>query len=76
MGIHALRHTFASILLAAGHNAKYIQKQMGHASITTTMDLYAHLMPEAHKGAAEKSESLIFGDTAVTQKEKGATANV
>jgi integrase len=80
--IHDLRHTFASILIAAGHNPKYIQNQMGHASISITMDLYGHLMPEVHKGAAEKSESLVFGDklhsgdTAVTYKEKGVTANV
>ena len=74
--IHDLRHTFASILIAAGHNPKYIQSQLGHASIIITMDLYGHLMPEVHKGAAEKSEDFVFGNVAVTYKEKGATANV
>jgi len=80
IGIHGLRHTFASILIAAGHHPKYIQNQMRHASINITMDLYGHLMPEVHKGAAEKSERLVFGDkghsgdTAVTQQQKGATA--
>jgi integrase len=74
--IHDLRHTFATILIASGHHPKYIQNQMRHASINITMDLCGHLMPEVHKGAAEKSDSLVFGDTAVTQKQKGATADL
>jgi integrase len=58
--IHDLRHTFASILIAAGHNLKYIQNQMGHSSIKVTMDLYGHLMPEVYQGAAKKSEDFVF----------------
>jgi|GEM_PF-228081 len=76
--IHDLRHTFASILIAAGHNLKYIQNQMGHSSIKITLDLYGHLMPELHEGAAKKSEDFVFekvsGNVMVTDKEKGVTA--
>jgi hypothetical protein len=61
MRIHDLRHTFASILIAAGHNLKYVQNQMGHGSIQITIDLYGHLMPEVRTGAAEKSEGFVFG---------------
>lgn len=71
--IHDLRHTFASILIAAGHNLKYIQDQMGHSSIKVTMDLYGHLMPEVYVGAAKKSEDFVFGNVMVTDKEKGVT---
>jgi integrase len=39
------RHTYASILIAAGLNAKAITTYLGHASIQTTFDLYGHLMP-------------------------------
>jgi integrase len=74
INIHSLRHTFASILIAAGHSPKYIQNQMGHASINITMDLYGHLMPEVHQGAAERSENIVFGNVTVTDKEKEATA--
>ena len=74
MRIHDLRHTFASILIAAGHNSKYIQKQMGHSSFQVSMDLYGHLMEEVHDGAAKKSEDFVFSHNLVTLNEKGATA--
>ena len=45
IGLHECRHTFASILIAAGVNAKAITAYLGHASIQTTFDLYGHLMP-------------------------------
>lgn len=43
--MHECRHTFASLLIAAGVNAKAITAYLGHASIQTTFDLYGHLMP-------------------------------
>ncbi|MGZ3535376.1 MAG: site-specific integrase, partial [Thermodesulfobacteriota bacterium] len=76
--IHDLGHTFASILISANHNLKYIQNQMGHSSIQVTMDLYGHLMPEVYEGAAQKSEDFVFsgvsGNVMVTGQEKGVTA--
>ena len=42
--LHSARHTYASILIAAGVNAKALTTYVGHASITTTMDVYGHLM--------------------------------
>ena len=43
---HALRHTFATRLVAAGAQAKSAQKLLRHSSITLTMDLYAHIGTE------------------------------
>jgi integrase len=40
---HDLRHTYASLLIAQGEHPKYIQVQMGHSSISVTMDVYGHL---------------------------------
>ena len=40
---HDLRHTFATLLLEAGESAKVIQELIGHSSITTTKDTYAHI---------------------------------
>src|SRR5947209_1511336 len=40
---HDLRHTYASLLIAQGAHPKYIQVQLGHASIQTTLDRYGHL---------------------------------
>lgn len=42
---HALRHTHATILLAAGVHPKIVQERLGHAKICTTLDTYSHLIP-------------------------------
>jgi integrase len=43
--IHDLRHTAASLMIQSGYPPKMLQAIMGHASITTTLDLYGHLYP-------------------------------
>lgn len=45
IGLHECRHTCASLLIAAGANAKGLSVVMGHTSITITFDRYGHLMP-------------------------------
>jgi len=57
---HDLRHTYAALQIELDENFKFIQQQMGHASITTTMDLYGHLMPEASEGAGQRLDALVF----------------
>jgi integrase len=64
--IHDLRHTFASLLINQGENLKYVQAQLGHSSITTTVDRYGHLMPEAHRGANERLDVTLFGTVTPT----------
>ena len=44
---HELRHTFASTALAEGVPISEVSRWLGHKSITTTVDLYGHLVPEA-----------------------------
>ena len=58
---HDLRHTYASMLIAQGAHPKYIQAQLGHASIQTTLDRYGHLMPDLHEAEAKKLDRLVFG---------------
>ena len=45
IGLHEARHTCASVLIAAGVNAKAITTFLGHSSIQVTFDRYGHLMP-------------------------------
>jgi integrase len=45
IGMHECRHTFASLMIAAGVNAKALSTYMGHTSIGITLDRYGHLMP-------------------------------
>lgn len=53
IGLHECRHTFASIAIAAGLNAKTLCEMMGHSSVSTTFDLYGKLMP-GHEGVARE----------------------
>lgn len=50
---HDLRHTHASWLIQEGLNIFTVSRRLGHESITTTMDRYGHLMPEALRDSAE-----------------------
>jgi len=44
---HDLRHYLASLLIASGADIKTVQARMRHASASTTLDVYGHLMPDA-----------------------------
>jgi integrase len=46
---HDLRHTFASLLIQQNANVKYIQEQLGHGSISITLDVYSHLFHGDHR---------------------------
>ena len=50
--LHECRHTFASLMIAAGVNAKALSTYMGHANIGITLDRYGHLMPGNEEEAA------------------------
>jgi integrase len=52
IGLHEARHTFASLMIAAGVNAKALSVYMGHSGIAITLDLYGHLMPGSEQEAA------------------------
>ncbi|MFW6265036.1 MAG: tyrosine-type recombinase/integrase [Bacillota bacterium] len=52
--LHDLRHTHATWLLQAGVNPKIVQERLGHASITTTLKIYSHVIPSMQKDAVKK----------------------
>ncbi len=60
---HSLRHSFTALLIAQGENIKYIQSQLGHASVQTTLDRYGHLLPATHKDAAKRLDATLFGNS-------------
>jgi len=43
---HQLRHTAASLAIAAGADVKVVQQMLGHASATMTLDTYGHLFED------------------------------
>jgi integrase len=61
--VHDLRHTAASLWLAAGADPKVVQRVLGHSSAAMTMDLYGHLIDQNLWDAAAKVTP--FGPRAV-----------
>lgn len=59
--VHDLRHTHASWMLAAGTDLFVLQRRLGHESITTTTETYAHLMPDQQKAAADAAAKALSG---------------
>jgi integrase len=57
--LHDCRHTFASLMIAAGVNAKALSTFMGHATISITLDRYGHLMPGAEDEAAALMDAYL-----------------
>lgn len=59
--MHECRHTFASLLIDSGANAKAIQEFMGHSKIQTTFDTYGHLLPGSHDEVRERMDAYLLG---------------
>lgn len=52
---HDLRHTYATLLLMAHQSPGYVQRQLGHSSISMTMDIYCHWIPGEGRDGLEKA---------------------
>jgi hypothetical protein len=60
---HGLRHTAASLYIAAGTPPKVVQRILGDASIAITLDLYGHLYPDEMDTWADRLDGLSRGQT-------------
>jgi integrase len=61
ISLHGLRHTWATLALAAGVHPKVVQERLGHSVIAVTLDLYSHTTPTLHDEAAELVAGQILG---------------
>lgn len=61
--LHDLRHTHATMALAAGVHPKVVSDRLGHANISITLDVYSHAVPAMEAAAAETVAALVFGRT-------------
>jgi integrase len=57
--LHDLRHTSATLALAAGVHPKVVQERLGHSSINITLDTYSHVVKGRQHEAAEKVAALL-----------------
>jgi integrase len=58
---HGLRHTCATLLLHAGEPVHVVSERLGHAKVSMTMEVYAHVLPDMQERAAEKMGTLLHG---------------
>jgi integrase len=68
--IHDCRHTYASLMIAAGVNAKALSEFMGHATVAITFDLYGHLMPGAQEEAAGLLDAFLARSAGSSAEER------
>jgi len=56
---HDLRHTCATLLLSHGVNVKVVSEMLGHASVSITLNIYAHVLPHMQQSAVNAMASLL-----------------
>lgn len=56
--IHDLRHTYATLRIAQGHNIADVSRQLGHSSIKITVDIYYHWIPSEQKNEVDELDHL------------------
>jgi integrase len=61
--LHDLRHTHATLALAAGVHPKVVSERLGHATVAFTLDVYSHAVPALQEEAADRVAALIFKPT-------------
>ncbi|MCU1450389.1 MAG: site-specific integrase [Acidimicrobiales bacterium] len=59
--LHDLRHTHATLALAAGVHPKVVSERLGHSTVSMTLDIYSHAVPAMQEDAADKVAALVFG---------------
>lgn len=61
--LHDLRHTCASLAIAAGADIKVLQRMLGHSSAALTLDRYGHLMPGQAQNVADRLDEMASSAT-------------
>ena len=68
--LHDLRHTHATLGLAAGVPVKVISERLGHATSAFTADVYMHVIPDLEHDAADQIADLVFGTIGSWQRRR------
>jgi integrase len=61
IGVHGLRHSYATAALRAGVSPEVVSKRLGHASVVITLSIYAHVFEQDDEAAAELAAGAIYG---------------
>ena len=57
--LHSLRHTNASILIANGMDLKTVSSRLGHSNLSTTGNIYAHVINSADAKANDALDNIL-----------------
>jgi integrase len=69
-GMHDLRHYYASLLIRHGESVKTVQRRLGHATATETLDTYSHLWPDSDDRTRAAIDAVLGADVPHTRPEK------
>jgi integrase len=56
---HALRHSFATLMLSSREHPKVVQEMLGHSRINTTLDFYSHVLPDMQQEAVDRLDGML-----------------
>jgi Phage integrase family len=59
VGLHVLRHSYASLLINQGETLTYVSRQLGHANVQITAGVYGHLFASTGKAAMTKLDGQL-----------------
>lgn len=62
--LHDVRHTHATLMLEAGVSIKVVAERLGHTSVRSTLDTYAHVLPAMDDRAVEAYVTQVYGEEA------------
>jgi integrase len=71
IGLHDLRHTNASIALAAGVDIKVVSDRLGHSTTAITADLYTHVNRNVGRAAADRIADVLAAAKETVPIERG-----
>ena len=56
---HDLRHTCATLLLSRNVNPKIVSEMLGHSSVSITLDIYSHVLPNMQDSAVRALDNIL-----------------
>ena len=59
--VRGLRHTHATLALAAGVHPKVVSERLGHSTVALTLDVYSHAIPAMEEEAVSRIAALVTG---------------
>jgi len=72
VGMHDLRHFYASALIRAGLSVKVVSERLGHSNAAMTLNVYSHLWPDDEDRTRQAIDGLFHTETTKLRSVGGA----